>query len=254
MKGEPEGTMIGDTYFHESSSKTTTRAVVLLTDVFGLPLVNCKLMADEISKKLDCDVWIPDLFAGSPLFTVEQLEPLVPDRAGVKLGFWSKIRFLMLILPRIHRYYRYMRPIIVDAKVDAFVSKIKDEKKYEKIGAVGYCFGGSCAIRLGSKGLVDSLVIAHPGGVTAEQVKAIKIPSSWECAEEDPSFDPKIRLEAESIFAARKDKEDYIDYEFVDYPGTAHGFAARPNLQLPEIVEAYNKALEQTISWFKKTL
>lgn len=36
--------------------------------------------------------------------------------------------------------------------------------------------------------------------------------------------------------------------------GTAHGFAARPNLELPDIVEAYKKAMEQIVSWFVKTL
>lgn len=36
--------------------------------------------------------------------------------------------------------------------------------------------------------------------------------------------------------------------------GTAHGFAARPNLALPDIVEAYHKALQQTVAWFARTL
>lgn len=41
------------------------RAVILLTDVFGLPLKNCKLIADEVAKRLQCDVWIPDYFNGA---------------------------------------------------------------------------------------------------------------------------------------------------------------------------------------------
>lgn len=36
--------------------------------------------------------------------------------------------------------------------------------------------------------------------------------------------------------------------------GTAHGFACRPNLAVPEVKEGYEKALEQTIAWFGKTL
>jgi len=36
--------------------------------------------------------------------------------------------------------------------------------------------------------------------------------------------------------------------------GTAHGFAARPNLEVPEVKEAYEKAFQQTVDWFKKTL
>lgn len=36
--------------------------------------------------------------------------------------------------------------------------------------------------------------------------------------------------------------------------GTAHGFAARPNLALPEIEEAFEQAFNQTVHWFDKTL
>jgi hypothetical protein len=36
--------------------------------------------------------------------------------------------------------------------------------------------------------------------------------------------------------------------------GTAHGFAARPNLTVPEVKAGYEGALEQTVAWFTKTL
>ena len=65
LQGEPEGTIVDGAYFHAAPpSANSTRAVVLLTDIFGLPLKNSKLIADELSKRLECDVWVPDLFAG----------------------------------------------------------------------------------------------------------------------------------------------------------------------------------------------
>lgn len=33
------------------------------------------------------------------------------------------------------------------------------------------------------------------------------------------SFKKPLRDEAEAIFAARKDKPDFVEYEFVDYKG-----------------------------------
>ena len=86
-----------------------------------------------------------------------------------------------------------------------------------------------------------------------------------------------MRFEAEAEFASRKDTPRFVEYEFVDYPGklfrtnlieyyrssyhlrgfvsgTAHGFASRPNMKYPEIREAHEKALQQTIEWFRKTL
>lgn len=65
MEGEPQGTMVDGAYFIEGSNKS--RAIIFLTDIFGLPLVNCKIMADRFAKELDCDVWVPDLFAGTQL-------------------------------------------------------------------------------------------------------------------------------------------------------------------------------------------
>ena len=83
--------------------------------------------------------------------------------------------------------------------------------------------------------------------------------------------EPK-RNKAEAVFAARKDTDKFVDYEFKVYKGapslalvilgqsemliigTAHGFASRPNLDLPEIKAAHEQALEQTIAWFQKTL
>lgn len=38
------------------------RWVVLLSDAFGLPLVNTELTADKLANDLQCDVWVPDLF------------------------------------------------------------------------------------------------------------------------------------------------------------------------------------------------
>ena len=36
--------------------------------------------------------------------------------------------------------------------------------------------------------------------------------------------------------------------------GTAHGFAVRPNLEVPDVKAGYEGALDQTVAWFKKTL
>lgn len=47
------------------------------------------------------------------------------------------------------------------------------------------------------------------------------------CAD-DMSFGPKLRNEAEAIFAARKDKPDYVDYEFKDYAGSLSRLMSAP--------------------------
>jgi carboxymethylenebutenolidase len=70
LPGEPTGNIDPDfqgAYYAPRPTDRTSaskRTVLLLTDAFGLPLKNCKIMADELAKRLECDVWIPDYFAG----------------------------------------------------------------------------------------------------------------------------------------------------------------------------------------------
>jgi len=47
-----------------TDSDASRKAVVLLTDVYGLGIENPKIIADELAQRLKCDVWIPDYFAG----------------------------------------------------------------------------------------------------------------------------------------------------------------------------------------------
>ncbi len=84
LSGEPTGSILGDfqgAYFAPApeshtedavpSSESESRkksTVLLLTDAFGLPLKNCKIMADELAKRLGCDVWVPDYFNGESFF------------------------------------------------------------------------------------------------------------------------------------------------------------------------------------------
>jgi hypothetical protein len=79
LPGEPKGSMDGPNYFTPARGFTQpTKAIVLLTDVFGLPMPNPKIVADHLAEHVGVDVWIPDLFNGG-------LRPYTP-------------RFLQLIL------------------------------------------------------------------------------------------------------------------------------------------------------------
>ena len=62
LPGEPKGSFHGSAYF--MSGQDNTRAIVLLTDAFGLPLKNSKILADQLVDQVGCDVWVPDMFNG----------------------------------------------------------------------------------------------------------------------------------------------------------------------------------------------
>ncbi|EDR01792.1 dienelactone hydrolase endo-1,3,1,4-beta-D-glucanase [Laccaria bicolor S238N-H82] len=254
LPGEPTGTFQPD--FHNAylapapNGKPSKRAVFLFTDIFGLPLQNPMIMADTIAKELGCDVWVPDYFKGKPPMP---LTTMIPDRAGVKASLWDWVKFVGVLLRNLPALIN-SRPAVVDKRLASLFALLKEKKTYEKIGAVGYCFGGTTAARLGSTKYLNSIVIVHPGPISDSVLKSISIPTAWACAEEDTFWPESERNKAEAVFAARKDTDKFVDYEFKVYKGTAHGFASRPNLELPEIKAAHEQALEQAIAWFQKTL
>ncbi|KAI9510587.1 hypothetical protein F5148DRAFT_1178369 [Russula earlei] len=179
LPGEPKGSMVGLDYFTPAPKDATqrTKAICLLTDIFGLPLPNPRIVADHLAEQVGVDVWVPDFFNGKPIFKandLNQLEPLMPDRAGVKISWLSVGRFIIKGLPHLPRFIAN-RASVVDSRVQEFINKIKAEKGYDRVGAVGYCFGGAIAARLGSTESLNTIVVAHPAKLTAEQIRAIKV-------------------------------------------------------------------------------
>jgi hypothetical protein len=179
LPGEPKGSIVGQDYSTAAPSDATqrTKAIILLTDIFGLPLPNPRIVADHLAEHVGVDVWIPDFFngapshyyrclwladiqtplrSGKPPFDVNKLEPLMPDRAGVKISLRDVALFIVKGLPSLPRFF-LNRPSVVDPRVHKasvpspyalfrrtraliiqFVKKIKSEKGYERIGAVGF--------------------------------------------------------------------------------------------------------------------
>ena len=101
LPGDPTGKIEQDFLgaYHASApnGETSQRAIIFLTDGFGLPLNNCKIMADNLAKRLDCDVWVPDYFDG-------QLEHW--GRASVRLNtlpLCFKLKNILLSNMQTHR-------------------------------------------------------------------------------------------------------------------------------------------------------
>jgi carboxymethylenebutenolidase len=71
LPGEPKGTMVGLDYFAAAPNDATERAkaIVLLTDIFGLRLPNPRIIADQLAEQVGVDVWVPDFFNGAFLIT-----------------------------------------------------------------------------------------------------------------------------------------------------------------------------------------
>jgi len=141
LPGEPTGSINADfqgAYFAPSPNRDflleSKRAIVFLTDGFGLPLKNCKIMADNLATKLECDVWVPDYFNGAcshfhpDMYSTEPTpltgRPLIPldtmtiDRAGEKWSIWQWIKFVVTSIPNLPAFISN-RPSVVDKRLNS---------------------------------------------------------------------------------------------------------------------------------------
>ncbi|EJT99858.1 hypothetical protein DACRYDRAFT_117492 [Dacryopinax primogenitus] len=242
-------------------SVAANRAVVLFTDVFELPLGNPKIMADAFSSELGVDVWVPDMFNGHPPLKNEDImrydhqDPGSPMPSWKLLGFLSQTTFVFpkMIMGENKQSRVYTR-------MKEFVETLNKDRGIEKIGAVGYCYGGSVLLSLVPFHLLSSAVIAHPGDFDHKLVEDIDFPTSWITCQEDFVFGPDKQEDVQRRFSLRSQRakegrpEQVPRYEFRRYMGTRHGFGCRPALDIPMIKDAFVMASEQTTAWFKDTL
>lgn len=138
LPGEPTGTFpegYQNAYFAPGPEAKTGhgRAIILLTDAFGLPLKNSRLIADILAKRLECDVWIPDYFNGaSPIHfafdrwltvlcipgrPIASLGAMViPERAEQHMSLWDWVKFIGTVIPSIPAIF-LSRPSVADARL-----------------------------------------------------------------------------------------------------------------------------------------
>ena len=121
----------------------------------------------------------------------------------------------------------------------------------QKIGAVGYCFGGKYVVRhlRPDSGKIDAGYTAHPSFVEPAELKDMKGPLAISAAETDPIFPSEKRHETEVIL-----KELGLPYQINLYSGVEHGFALRADLKNRVATYAKESAFLQAVQWFQEHL
>ena len=141
----------------------------------------------------------------------------------------------------------------MDARYGVLLSERmnKDEEadRCQKIGAVGYCFGGKYVVRYLRPGQIDAGYTAHPSFVQEDELRGIKGPLAISAAEVDPIFPSEKRHESEVIL-----KELGLPYQINLYSGVEHGFAVRGNPEKRTVQYAKESAFLQAVQWFKEHL
>jgi len=166
-------------------------------------------------------------------------------RAGASLGPWL-----------LRHREAVSRPVI-----EAFITEVRALPGVEKVGVVGFCWGGRYAIlaaqepfsgKEGGKG-VDAAYVAHPSLCAIPgDFEGVCVPLSVALGEKDSYLGMgEVRKIEEAM--GRKRWEG-CEGEVVVYEGQVHGFALRGDQERVEDKKALDAAAQQGIDWFKKHL
>jgi len=150
--------------------------------------------------------------------------------------------------------YQQMEPFISDReflrrRLLSAIEAASDlpEVDEKKIAAIGYCFGGLCALDLARSGAPLKGIVSFHGTLSASDTVAAK-PVSSKILVQHGWSDPLVPIDQVIEFTAEMNALK-ADWEFVGYGGTMHSFT-NPDANNPEIGIAYSKTADHR-SWLR---
>ncbi|KAI0731408.1 alpha/beta-hydrolase [Earliella scabrosa] len=234
-EGEPEGKIeqIGGVECYvgtPTGDYPKDKVVLFLSDVFGIPLVNNKLLVDDFARNGYRTI-MPDLFQGDAL----------PEDAMSRTDF-----------DRASWIGRH-GPESWKPAVDAVVSALQAEG-VTWIGTTGYCFGAPPAWYLAFKGASKVTVVSHPSRLRIpedlqEYYEKAKAPLLINSCETDSQFPPEAQKVADEILG---DGKFAPGYERTYWDGCTHGFAVRGDMSDPKVKAGKEGAFEATVKFYNK--
>jgi len=205
----------------------STKAVVLLTDVFGLPSPDNLLLADQWAAQ-GFATYAPDYLNGDALPT------------GGNITTWVVN----------HGEAQTTPPLLA-------VIKALKSRGVKQLAVTGYCFGGLYTVRLVQNNTIAVATTAHPSSLNVpidfEVVKAQShVPIEINNAELDTGFSPAVALETDAVLGNGQYPPGYFRRQF---DGVGHGFAVRvANASDPVQVAAKQGAFDTSLAFIKKHL
>ncbi|WVQ80924.1 hypothetical protein IAT38_003031 [Cryptococcus sp. DSM 104549] len=204
--------------------------VILIPDIFGIDLVNTKLVADEYAGK-GWKVLLPDLFEGDAI-PADHLQAIAPNlryqaestvvskaadgvKAGAALGPWLAKH----------------REAVAKPLIENFVKAVRADSSTGKIALNGYCWGGRYSLVLAqssSTAKPDVAIATHPSFLTNDDVKPITdVPVAIFKGDKDDIMSDEALKEVEGILKGNLGTKLVVQ----SFPGAVHGFAVRGDLE-----------------------
>ncbi|KAJ5382189.1 hypothetical protein N7517_000100 [Penicillium concentricum] len=212
-------------------------AILFTTDLFGWTFPNARLLADYYATEIGATVYVPDFFGGEildfELLSNEQFHLI--DLAG----FMS-------------RNGRQQR----ESEIFECARLLKQQLGYQRVGAVGYCYGGWASFRLGAKehtlagqSLVDCVSIGHPSLLTKTDIDEVAVPVQILAPEIDQMYSAELKLHTFKTLQSLQ-----LPFDYQHFPGVVHACLVRGDKNKPGERAAMSRGKHAVVAWFKQFL
>ncbi|XP_069348510.1 carboxymethylenebutenolidase homolog [Eulemur rufifrons] len=201
------------------------KAVIIIQDIFGWQLPNTRYMADMIAGNGYITI-VPDFFVGE--------EPWDPSADRSNFSEWLKTKNAQKI----------------DKEVDAVLRYLKRECHAQKIGVVGFCWGGIAVHHLMMKYSEFRAGVSVYGIVRdSEDIYNLKNPTLFIFAENDAV----IPLEQVSLLTQKLKEHCKVAYQIKTFSGQTHGFVHRKREDCSPADKPYiDEARRNLLEWLSK--
>lgn len=204
-----------------SASSNSKHAILLVSDIFGYEAPNLRKLADKVAA-VGYYVVVPDFLYG---------DPYNPENTEKPLSVWIQS----------HGADKGFE----DAK--QVVAALKD-KGISAIGAAGFCWGAKVVVQLAKSDDIQAAVLLHPSFVTVDDIKEVKAPIAILGAEIDKMSPPELIKQFEEILSSKPEVDNFVKI----YPGVAHGWTVRYDVEDKKAVESAEEAHRDMLEWFTK--
>lgn len=243
---------------HSSPAKKQTHQCPC--KAFGYTLPNTRLLADKYAAA-GFTAYIPDVHSADSLSPslLTSVEPTLPARA--KMSYLSKTLATLRAASTLGPWLLRHREAVARPVIEKFITDVRSLPGVEKVGIVGFCWGGRYAILAaqapfsGNEGRgVDAAYAAHPSLCAIPgDFEDVCAPLSIALGERDSYLGASEVAKIEEVMD-RKKRESGVEGEVVVYKDQVHGFALRGDQESDKDRKALEDAAMQGIEWFKRHL